>query len=88
VIGTYREGNIVDKARKTLREQIIRIVLKSGLPVSADYIGNQLALPAGIELDHLLDDLVTRGLLRQKRTLLANGEVGVIYDLVPPAPQP
>ncbi len=71
----------MDTDRKMLKKRIVTIVRRSGLPISADYITDQVSVPEDVSLNDLLSELVAEGHLFRGCTLLVNGEVSYTYDL-------
>ena len=72
----------MDTDRKMLKKRIVTIVRRSGLPISSDYITEQIAVPEDIVLNDLLTELVTEGHLFRGCTLMVNGDVSYTYDLI------
>jgi hypothetical protein len=64
-----------------LKQEIITVVRKSGIPIRRQRIANRVAVPEGVDLGELLGELVAEGRLTRRHTLLSNGEVTYIYNL-------
>jgi hypothetical protein len=67
--------------QEKLKRQIVTIVKRSGLPIRAQSIADQIALPETIILSDLLTDLVAEARLSRSYTLLADGDLDYAYDL-------
>jgi len=51
----------MDTTRKMLKKRIVTIVRRSGLPISTDYITDQVSVPEDVSLNELLTELVADG---------------------------
>lgn len=71
--------------RQTLKDDIVEVVLRSGIAIRADKIANRVILPDDVQLQTLLDELVSEGRLVASFTLLTNGEPSRLYNLHPKA---
>jgi hypothetical protein len=74
---------MTDTKQKQLKDKIIALVQKSGVPIRAQYIAKQMSMPDNADMTTLLTELVDEGRLIRRPTLLASGEVGYIYDVLP-----
>jgi hypothetical protein len=72
---------MMDTTQKMLKKRIVAIVRRSGLPISTDYITEQVVMPEGVMLNDVLTELVAEGRLFRGCTLLVNGEASYTYDL-------
>jgi len=72
----------MDEAQhEKLKNEIMTVVMRNGLAVRTQTIADRVALPDGIDLTDLLDELVTEGQLTASYTLLANGDRGLLYNV-------
>jgi hypothetical protein len=67
--------------QEKLKQQIVTLVKRSGLPVGTQYIVDRVALPEEIVLNDLLTELVAERRLSRSYTLLSNGDRDCTYDL-------
>jgi len=72
----------VKTQQEKLKYQILTLVKRSGLPVHTQYIVDCITLPKRIDLNNLLEELVTERRLRRSYTLLDNGDPDCTYDLI------
>ncbi len=76
----YKDTVSMNK-QDTLKQEIIDVVLRAGIAIRAEKIADRVAMPAGIQLDALLNELVTEGRLVASYTLQVNGERAQLYNV-------
>jgi hypothetical protein len=64
-----------------VKQRIMKMIVRSGMPVRTQSIAQRVEVPQEVDLKALLAELVMEGQLIRQPTLLANGEVGYLYDL-------
>jgi hypothetical protein len=67
--------------QEKLKQQIVTLIKRSGLPVGTQYIVDGVAVPEHVVLNDLLTELVAEGRLSRSYTLMANGDPDRTYDL-------
>ena len=68
--------------REKLKQRIVALIKRSGLPVGTQYIVDRVTLPEDVVLNEILSELVAEKRLVRSYTLLVNGERDCTYNLV------
>jgi len=64
-----------------LKSKIVTVVIRNGLALRTQTIADRVAVPDGMDLADLLNELVAEGRLIRSYTLLANGDRGIVYNV-------
>ena len=64
-----------------LKDEIVEVVLRAGIAIRAEKIADRVALPDGVTLKAVLDELVAEGRLVARYTLLTNGQRTQLYNV-------
>lgn len=65
----------------TVKDEIVAVVLRAGIGIRAELIADRVALPDGLALDALLQELLSEGRLTARYTLLTNGQPTRLYNV-------
>ena len=67
--------------RDKMKDNIVAVVGKSGIPILTGKIANRVVLPDSMPLAELLNELVAERRLVRRFTLLNNGDPDQLYNV-------